>query len=310
MRDAFSEQLYQEALKDSSIYIVVADISPAGSMLKFREKFPDRFINVGVSEQSMIGIAAGLAMKGKKVFTYTIATFSLYRPFEMIRDNFCYQNLPVTVVGMGAGTIYNNLGGTHMSQEDISICRSVPNFNVISPSDPAEMKNAVSYCAKKKNKKTIYLRLGKAGEKNFTTNAIEKWKFAKIRKIQKGNNICLISHGILIKMSFNISNTLKKKNIISSIYSCHTLKPFDIETFKKICKKYKIIISIEDHSEIGGLGSILREQAFLNQYKGSLVNFSLKDKFLNDYGSQASLLNKHEISEEKILKKIYKLIKQ
>ena len=211
MRNAFSERLYQEALRDNSIYIVVADISPAGSMLKFRKKFPDRFINVGVSEQSMIGIAAGLAMKGKKVFTYTIATFSLYRPFEMIRDNLCYQNLPVTVVGMGAGTIYNNLGGTHMSQEDISICRSVPNFNVISPSDPAEMKNAVSYCVKNKKKETIYLRLGKSGEKNFTTKATEKWKFAKIREIQKGNNICLISHGILIKMSFNVSNILKKK---------------------------------------------------------------------------------------------------
>ena len=309
MRDAFSEQLYKEALKDNRIYIVVADISPAGSMLKFRKKFPERFINVGVSEQSMVGIAAGLAMKGKKVFTYTIATFSLYRPFEMIRDNFCYQNLPVTVVGMGAGTIYNNLGGTHMSQEDISICRSVPNFNIISPSDPAEMKNAVSYCVKNKKKETIYLRLGKSGEKIFTQNAVEKWKFAKIRKVQKGNNICLISHGILIKMSFNISDILKKKKLIPSIYSSHTLKPFDSKTFKKICKKYKTIISIEDHSEIGGLGSILREEAFLNRYKGNLVNFSLKDKFLNDYGSQTSLLNKHGISEEKILKKIYKFIK-
>jgi transketolase len=309
MRDAFSEQLYKEALKDKRIYIVVADISPAGSMLKFRQKFPDRFINVGVSEQSMIGIAAGLAMKGKRVFTYTIATFSLYRPFEMIRDNFCYQNLPVTVVGMGAGTIYNNLGGTHMSQEDIAICRSVPNFNVISPSDPAEMKEAVSYCVKNKKKNTIYLRLGKSGEKNFTQNAVEKWKFAKIRKIQNGKRICIISHGILMKISFDLSNSLKNKKLIPSIYSSHTIKPFDTKTFKKICDKYEIIVSIEDHSQIGGLGSILREEAFLNKYKGQLINYSLKDKFINDYGSQVSLLKKHGISKEKILKKIYKIIK-
>ncbi len=309
MRDAFSEQLYKEALKDKRIYIVVADISPAGSMLKFRQKFPDRFINVGVSEQSMIGIAAGLAMKGKRVFTYTIATFSLYRPFEMIRDNFCYQNLPVTVVGMGAGTIYNNLGGTHMSQEDIAICRSVPNFNVISPSDPAEMKEAVSYCVKNKKKNTIYLRLGKSGEKNFTQNAVEKWKFAKIRKIQNGKKICIISHGILMKISFDLSNSLKNKKLIPSIYSSHTIKPFDTKTFKKICDKYEIIVSIEDHSQIGGLGSILREEAFLNKYKGQLINYSLKDKFINDYGSQVSLLKKHGISKEKILKKIYKIIK-
>ena len=102
---------------------------------------------------------------------------------------------------------------------------------------------------------------------------------------------------------------MKKKKRTPSIYSSHTLKPFDIKTLKKICKKYKVIISIEDHSEVGGLGSILREQAFLNKYKGKIVNFSLKDKFINDYGSQDSLLKKHGISEEKILKKIYKLIK-
>ena len=150
MRNKLADIIYKYGSKNKKIAVIVADISPAGSIMKFRKKFPERFINVGVSEQSMVGIAAGLAMKGKKVFTYTIATFSLYRPFEMIRDNFCYQNLPVTVVGMGAGTIYNNLGGTHMSQEDISICRSVPNFNIISPSDPAEMKNAVSYCVKNK----------------------------------------------------------------------------------------------------------------------------------------------------------------
>jgi transketolase len=304
VRDSFAEQLYQEAIKNKNIYIVVADISPAGSMLKFRERFPNRFINVGVSEQAMIGIAAGLAIKGKKVFTYTIATFSLYRPFEMIRDNFCYQNLPVTVVGMGAGTIYNNLGGTHMSQEDISICRSVPNFNIISPSDPMEMRSAVSYCVKNKRRNTIYLRIGKSGEKIFTKYALEKWKFGKIRKIQKGYNVCIISHGILIKISFEISDALKKEKIIPEIYTAHTLKPFDSKGFQKICEKFNIIISIEDHSEIGGLGSILKEEAFNNKFQGTLLIFSLKDKFINDYGSQESLLDKHGISLKKILKKL------
>ncbi len=304
MRNAFSEQLYKEAVKDKNIYIVVADISPAGSMLKFREKFPDRFINVGVAEQSMIGVAAGLAMKGKKVFTYTIATFSLYRPFEMIRDNLCYQNLPVTVVGMGAGTIYNNLGGTHMSQEDISICRSIPNMNIISPSDPNEMKHAVKHCVKNKNK-TIYLRLGKSGEKNYTNESIEKWEFGKIREIKSGRDLCILSHGILMKNNFELREMLiKEKNIAPSIFSCHTLKPFDISKFQKICKKFKLIVSIEDHSEIGGLASILKENAFKNNFKGKLLNFSLKDEFLNDYGSQKQLLKKHGISNELIKKKI------
>lgn len=309
MRDAFSEQLYKEAVKNKNIYIVVADISPAGSMQKFRKEFPNRFINVGVAEQSMVGIAAGLAMKGKIVFTYTIATFSLYRPFEMIRDNLCYQNLPVTVVGMGAGTIYNNLGGTHMSQEDISICRSLPNMNVISPADPLEMKSAVSYCVNK-TRKTTYLRLGKSGENNFTENALEKWSFGRIRLIQNGKKIAIISHGILIKLSFSISEELKKIKIIPAIFTCHTLKPFDNTRLKKIFNKFDIIISIEDHSVIGGLTTILKEESYTNDFKGQLLNFSLKDKFINDYGSQDSLLTKHGISKEIILKKLMRNVKR
>ena len=121
MRNTFSETLYEEATANPDVYIVVADISPAGSMAKFSSEYPERFINVGVAEQSMIGICAGLALKGCQPFAYTIATFSLYRPFEMVRDDLCYQNLPVTVVGMGAGVIYSTLGGTHHTQEDIAI---------------------------------------------------------------------------------------------------------------------------------------------------------------------------------------------
>jgi len=133
----------------------------------FRKKYPNRFINVGVAEQVMIGVAAGLAMRKKKPFAYTIATFALYRPFEMIRNDLCYQNLPVTIVGMGGGTNYSNLGGTHLTQEDISVARSIPNMNIIAPCDPNELIEAVNYLAFKSTGPT-YLRIGKSGEKNFT----------------------------------------------------------------------------------------------------------------------------------------------
>lgn len=125
MRNTFSETLYECASADPRVYIVVADISPAGSMAKFQVEYPERFINVGVAEQVMIGMAAGLALKGARPFAYTIATFSLYRPFEMVRNDLGYQNLPVTVVGMGAGVIYSTLGGTHHSQEDIAVAGSI-----------------------------------------------------------------------------------------------------------------------------------------------------------------------------------------
>ena len=133
MRNTFSEALYKAATANPDVYIVVADISPAGSMAKFSQQYPERFINVGVAEQSMIGICAGLALKGCQPFAYTIATFSLYRPFEMVRDDLCYQNLPVTVVGMGAGVIYSTLGGTHHTQEDIAIAGALPNMQIIAP---------------------------------------------------------------------------------------------------------------------------------------------------------------------------------
>ena len=170
MRNTFAEALYAEAKQNDEIYIVVSDISPAGSMAKFSTEYPNRFVNVGVAEQSMIGICAGLALKGCQPFAYTIATFSLYRPFEMVRDDLCYQNLPVTVVGMGAGVIYSTLGGTHHTQEDIAIAGALPNMQIIAPCDPAECSEATTHCATQK-KGPIYLRIGKAGEPNYTDKA-------------------------------------------------------------------------------------------------------------------------------------------
>ena len=219
MRNKFSETLFKNIKKNKNIYVVAADISPSGAMAKF-QKSNNNFINVGVAEQNMIGVCAGLAMSGKKVFAYTIAPFSIYRPFEMVRDDICYQNLPITVVGMGAGTIYANLGGTHTAIEDISIARSIPNMTVISPCDPQELVSAVNYCCTK-NKSPNYLRIGKSGEKIITKKAVEKWKFGKIRKLINGHNTCILSHGPISQLAYDAIN-IKKKKI--SLYSCSTLK--------------------------------------------------------------------------------------
>src|SRR5437764_7035994 len=192
MRNTFAETLYREATENDGIFIVVADISPVGSMGKFREQYPDRFINVGVAEQSMIGICAGLALKGCQPFAYTIATFTLYRPFEMVRDDLCYQNLPVTVVGMGAGVIYSTLGGTHHTQEDIAIAGALPNMQIIAPCDPAECTEATTYCATQK-KGPVYLRIGKAGEANLTEKAVDPWRLGKLRHLTRRSDVRIIS---------------------------------------------------------------------------------------------------------------------
>jgi transketolase len=301
MRNIFAETLYKCAIKNKDIYIVAADISPAGSMEIFRKNYPDRFINVGVAEQVMIGVTAGLAMRKKRPFAYTIATFALYRPFEMIRDDLCYQNLPVTIVGMGGGTIYSTLGGTHLTQEDISIARSIPNMNIIAPCDPNELREAVNYLAFKSTSPT-YLRIGKSGEKNFTDEKTEKWEFGKIRKIAEGKDICILTFGPIIKIAFQLREHLRKNRKKLAIFSFHTLKPINYGQLKKIMKDFCKIVVIEDHSEIGGLSSIVKSYASENKYKGKIQNFSLKDKFFHKYGSHDDLLELHGISFHQIAK--------
>ena len=299
MRNKFSETIYKNIKKNKNIFVVAADISPSGSMAKFQSS-EKNFINVGVAEQNMIGVCAGLAMSGKKVFAYTIAPFSIYRPFEMVRDDICYQNLPVTIVGMGAGTIYANLGGTHTAIEDISIARSMPNMKVISPCDPEELASAVNYCCTK-NSSPTYLRIGKTGEKNITVNSKEKWKFGQIREIIKGSNTCILTHGPISNIAYEAINK-KNKNI--ALYSCSTLKPFDEKRIKKIFKKYKKIITLEDHSIIGGLSDIITNLAFKNNYKGKIITNSLKDKFIHVFSNQDDLLQAHGISLKKLIKQI------
>ena len=305
MRNKLADVIYKKSKKNKKLCVIVADISPAGSMYKFRKKFPKRFINTGVAEQSMIGIAAGLALRGFKPFCYTIATFALYRPFEMIRVDLCYQNLPVTIVGMGTGTIYSTLGGTHLTQEDISIARSIPNMKVIAPCDPIEMEDAVKYCCKN-SRSPVYLRIGKAGEKIFVNKKSDKWVMGKIRKILPGKEICILTFGPIIKKAFEIKKLLEAKKISVEINSCHTLKPFDYITLNKKFKKFKKIIIIEDHSKIGGLAALVKAAAYESLYKGKILSFSLKDEFIHCYGNQDDLLMKHGITTKKIFNTVLK----
>lgn len=301
MRNAFSEQLYIEAIKSKDIYIVVSDISPVGSMDEFSKKYPEKFINVGVAEQSMIGIAAGLALRGKVAFAYTIATFSLFRPYEMVRVDLCYQNLPVTVVGMGAGIIYSTLGGTHHTMEDVAIASSLPNMQIIAPCDPEETKIVTSYCANQK-KGPIYLRLGKAGEPLLTEECNQPWKFGKIRYLRKGKKNCIISYGITCKLAFEVSEILDGGK--SSIINCHTIKPLDEEGIKKVLKNYDKVIVIEEMVYNGGLSSRIESLAWNSKAKCKLSVFTLKDEFIHCYGNHSELLAKHGLSPQKILKKI------
>jgi transketolase len=302
MRNTFSEALYAEATQNPDIYIVVADISPAGSMSKFSTQYPERFINVGVAEQSMIGIAAGLALKGCQPFAYTIATFSLYRPFEMVRDDLCYQNLPVTVVGMGAGVIYSTLGGTHHTMEDIAVAGAIPNMQILAPCDPAECTEATRWCARQKNG-PVYLRIGKSGEPDLTRGA-EPWVFGKLRYLRRGTDVCILSYGVITKMAAELADRLAAQGHSVSLVSAHTVKPLDRAGVAQALASHKHVVVIEENVPSGGLAPQTKEIAWDSGAKCRLDTFTLQDKFIHNYGSHDDLLAAHGLSVAQIARRI------
>jgi len=301
MRNKFADAIYEIGKEDKRICTLVADLSPAGSMVNFREEFPERFINVGVAEQSMIGIAAGMALRGMRPFCYTIATFSLYRPFEMVRVDLCYQNLPVTVIGMGAGIIYSNLGGTHQAFEDIAVATALPNMTVLAPCDPEEMRLATTWCAIENNG-PVYMRLGKAGEPDLTSNAVDKFEIGKLRYLKRGDgDLCIMSYGIIMNMAFEVAESvMSDTGKQPSIISVHTIKPLDEDGVKEVLKSHKRVVVIEEHVPYGGLSPRIKEIAWDNNIDCDLKTFTLKDEFIHFYGSYQELLEKHGLSAERI----------
>jgi len=298
VRNTFSEALYLEATRNPDIYIVVADISPSGSMAKFSSQYPDRFINVGVAEQSMIGICAGLALKGRRPFAYTIATFSLYRPFEMVRDDLCYQNLPVTVVGMGAGLIYSTLGGTHHTQEDIAVAGAIPNMQILSPCDPAECTEATQWCARQTNG-PVYLRIGKTGEPDLTKRA-DPWRFGKVRYLRRGTDVCILTYGVIAKMAAAIADRLELQGKSVSLVSVHTMKPLDRQGIIDVLQRHRHVIVIEEHVPQGGLASQTKQIAWDANAACRLDTFTLQDAFIHNYGTYDDLLAAHGLAPDRI----------
>jgi transketolase len=299
MRNRFADTFYELGVEDERLCIVVADISPAGSIARFREEFPTRFINTGVSEQIMIGMVAGMAQRGLRPFAYTIATFTLYRPFEMVRDDLCYQNLPVTIVGIGGGVTYSTLGATHHAQEDVSIATSIPNMSVVAPCDPGETAIATRWCAKQE-RGPVYLRLGKAGEPDFTSNAPDKWEFGKIRLLRPGNDVCILSYGPIMKQAMAVADRFEERGESTAVVSVHTLKPLDREGIAAVLSRFKKVVIIEECAPNGSLAMKVQQLGWQTGAKCTIDTFTLQDEFIHCYGSHDDILAAHGLSVPKI----------
>ena len=281
---------------------MVADISPASALNEFRKSHPTRFLDVGVSEQSLIGISSGLAINGFKVFAYTIANFAIYRPFEQIRVDLCYQNLPVVVVGVGGGVSYSALGSTHHTIEDVAVMSALPNMTILAPCDPSEVVSCVEQISQISG--PAYLRLGKSGEPILTKSAVEDFKIGKVRQIKSGRTIAILGYGPILGLAFDALNQLSNLRDEISIYSVHTLKPLDDNRIIEILNKYSKIIILEEHVHNGGLSTLVTKISAETRLKTDLRFINLKDDYVHTYGSRNDVLEAHNISLPRLLKEI------
>lgn len=255
MKKAFNKALVELARKKKDIFLVLADIGFA-AVEPFAEEFPDRFVNVGVCEQNMTGVATGLSMSGKIPFTYTITNFATIRCFEQIRNDICYHKANVKVVGMGGGLPYGALGTTHHATEDIAALRALPNMTVVSPGDPVEMELAVPAIVEKCG--PCYLRSGRGGEK-IIHEQTPQFEIGKAIEILEGKDLTFVATGAILYNALEGARILQKEGIKARVLSMHTIKPIDRETLQRAARETGTIITVEEHNIIGGLGSAVAE---------------------------------------------------
>ncbi len=251
MRSAFIEELTRLARLDRNIVLVVGDLG-FGVVGKFAEELPAQFVNAGVAEQNMTGLAAGMAMSGRTVLTYSIANFPVIRCLEQIRNDVCYHDANVKIVAVGGGMAYGSLGMTHHATEDLAIMRAMPNMVVLAPNDPVEAKLATR--AAVEHRGPVYLRLGKQGEKRVHATDPE-FQIGKSMRMREGGDAMLIVTGGLLQNAMEAAELLASRGIQAAVISAPSIKPFDAQSLNGSTA----LFTIEEHSVIGGLGGVVAE---------------------------------------------------
>lgn len=283
MRNAFAAELVELAVQDDRLVLLSGDI---GNRLfdDFKARFPDRFLNCGVAEANMISIAAGMALSGLRPVTYTIASFMTTRCFEQIRVDMCYHNLPVVIVGVGAGLAYAANAGTHHACEDIAILRALPNMTVVCPGDAIETRLALR--AAFQHEGPVYLRLGKKGEPKVYSDPPE-FSIGKANTVRSGRDVCLISTGNMLAVAVEAAEQLAKTGLSAQVVSLHTVKPLDERFMAEAFSRFAVVTTIEEHSILGGLGGAVAEWlADQTPQRARLCRVGTADTFMHDAGDQ------------------------
>ena len=306
MRDRFIQHLEERAGKDSRIILITGDLG-FGVFNDFRKNYPDQFLNVGVAEQNMTGVATGLALEGHIVFTYSIANFPTLRCLEQIRNDACYHDADVKIVSIGGGFSYGSLGISHHATEDLAIMRSLPNITVVSPCGLWETGEATKAIIQQSG--TCFLRLDKSSGDDSPRSKDEKFQLGKARILKNGSDVTIfVTGGILEEVEVAVA-ALEEAGISCMIVSIHTLKPLDKETILNVCGETPVTVTVEEHTVYGGLGGAIAEVLMDNGvYPKSFVRIGLEAGFSSLVGSQKYLRKQYGLDAEAIVQKIRTLV--
>ncbi len=301
-RATFGLIVNEIAQKNKNLMIITGDVSTSAGLDRFKTNFPEKFVDVGIAEQNLIGVATGMCSEGFNVFTTTFSPFQTLRCCEQIKINLGYMNYNVKMVGLASGIILGTLGYTHCSIEDIGVLRSIPNLTIISPADPYELvkltRELINF------DKPCYIRLtGGAATETIYQNDYE-FKIGKFVNLFEGEEIMVISNGAIISEVIKAKKKLEKKGYFPNIINMHTIKPIDKDLMKKL-KKIKKIITVEEHNIIGGLGSAICEFLQENKIQIPVERIGIKDKYSKS-GSYEYLKKLFKIDSSSIEKTLIK----
>lgn len=306
MRNAFVTKLCSLAGQEKNIFLLTGDLG-FGVLTKFWEEYPERFINAGICEQNMTSVAAGLALEGKNVFTYSIANFPTMRCLEQIRNDVAYHDANVTIVAVGGGFSYGALGMSHHATEDIAIMRALPNMHIFTPCDPMEAEKATEIAASFPH--PCYIRLGRGGEKPLA-HQTNTFKLGSSNILKEGKNVAILSAGAIANEAVDAADLLNEENIRCAVYSFFTVKPIDEQTIVKVTEKYEHIFTVEEHNVVGGFGSAVSDVCAQYGCHAKVHKLGLQDEYTSIVGSQEYLRNAYGISAIKIKNTIEKIMEE
>jgi transketolase len=281
MRNNFADEITKLAQADKRVVLLSGDI---GNKLfdGFKAKAPDRFLNCGVAEANMMGMAAGLAMSGMRPVVYTIAPFTTTRVMEQIRVDVCYHDVPVVIVGVGSGLGYASLGATHHSCEDMAMLRTLPNMSVLAPADPLEVRGVLR--AALRHSGPSYIRMGKKGEP-VLHREVPNIEIGRGVTVRDGVDVCLLSVGVMLPVVLEAAEGLAKRGITARVVSVVSVKPLDEALLRDVFARFPLVASIEEHSLIGGFGAALAEwMADHGPLAARLLRFGTRDRFPHEAG--------------------------